>query len=180
MNIIKKLLDEELGTEVIDKDELIDIIKDLLEEDEEEVTVDEKLLLDGLLYMLEEMAAIPNHVLEYVLDTLDRYVGEDEEMDNELITGEGIVDVDMDDGDQIEEAAVKQMIRGGKKVRRKPGYVKRGGKFQKIKPSTKRKLKIAARKKKNKKIKASVKAKMKRSKKKTLRKFGKFIQRNKR
>jgi hypothetical protein len=124
--------------------------------------------------------------LAYIEDTLtDIFIPpEDEEMGEafgksflELVEA-GEYDDDkptMSEEQLIDE--LKKRIRHGKKQTFKPGYRKVGGKYTKIKATTKQAQKRAARKRRHRKVKRSTVAKAQRSRKRTQRRHGAFLKR---
>lgn len=163
------------------KQDLLGIIDDLQEDG---IPEEEMKLLDIIYFIIEEYIDENNEeALGEINDALYDYAGDEEELqgdfeeealeDEEYGEMEEDVDEDEDENDidrQIIEA-MKIKIRGGKKVKFRPGY--RGGK--KISLATKRKLKKAAIKRSRKPKKASTIAKMKKSRKKTASKFKSFL-----
>lgn len=153
----------------ITQDELIELISDLL--DEEDLTYEEESLLSALLFICQNIE-LEDEIIDEVFIFIDKAFMDDEENDYGSIETE---EDDSEDEDEIVEsfygliAEITKRIRGGKvKIYRK-GFKKVGSRFVKIKQSTLRKFKRAAKKRKHKKIKPTVKAKMMRSRKKVLR-----------
>lgn len=166
-NLLKEVIDKQVivdndGTEDI-KSDVLEILEDLQTESDVEIDPSEKLLIDALQFVISRNE-VSETSLTYILEVLHQYVdleGIELEDEEEEI-----------DFDKLNEAIVT-VVRGGKKKKIRKGY--RGGK--KIKQSTIRKHKLAAKKRHRRKVKSSTIRKIQRSRKKTYRKYKSFLKR---
>lgn len=155
----------EMNDELLTNELVFDTVQEVLEDFDSDLSDEEDQLLTAFAFLLDRGPEFDQKSLSYILSVINvLYVGEEDEDD-----------YDYEEENSLNEEIVRK-VRRGKRVAYRPGYRKVGNKYQRIKPSTRRKQSRKAKRfHQAHNVKRSSINKAKRSRKKTYSRHGSFI-----